>query len=108
MAAFPPLEAKELAIWKALTDPFAEAKEGINPIKVVFENKVWENSKKGSILYTYDGNTYTLGKDLNVVNNAASPEAIENDVAANLVANDGENLKVKKALKEISDALKSL
>ena len=108
LAAFPPLEAKELAIWKALTDPFAEAKEGINPIKVVFENKVWENSKKGSILYTYDGNTYTLGKDLNVVNNAASPEAIENDVAANLVANDGENLKVKKALKEISDALKSL
>lgn len=108
LAAFPPLEAKELAIWKAITDPFAEAKEGINPIKVVFENKVWENSKKGSILYTYDGNTYTLGKDLNVVNNAASPEAIENDVAANLVANDQENKKVKKALKEITDALKSL
>ena len=108
LAAFPPLEAKELAIWKALTDPFAKAKEEINPIQVVFENKVWENSKKGSILYTYDGNTYTLGKDLNVVNNAASPEAIENDVAANLVANDGENLKVKKALKEITDALKSL
>lgn len=117
LAAFPPLEAKELAIWKALTDPFAEAWDGINPVKLYKEHTVWENSKSGSILYTCDGNTYTLGKELSVVNVApqgaaaqykANAAAVETSSIDNLVGNDQENQDVKKALDKIKDALKTL
>lgn len=112
LKAFPPLEGKDLALNKAFADPFAEVKEGINPFQVVSENKVWENSKKGSILYTYDGSTYTLGNSIDVVEENNIPKAkvaaAEVGSVENLVADDNENKDVKKSLNYIMDRLKTL
>ena len=62
-------------------------------------------------------NTYTLGKELSVVNVApqgaaaqykANAAAVETSSIDNLVGNDQENQDVKKALDKIKDALKTL
>lgn len=118
LKAFPPLEAmdisKGLALKNALLDPWRELKEGLNPTKVLGENKVWENSKKGSILYTYDGSTYTLGNSLDLVkdnnNNITGTKAAAVVVGSveNLEANDNENKDVKKSLNSIIGKLNTL
>ena len=100
LKAFPPLEAKQLALNKAFFNPFKEAKEGLNPIQVTKEYDVWKNSKKGSVLFTHEGDTFILG--------AAAHPITHPNAADHLEADDNNNKDVKDALDKIKDALKEL
>jgi hypothetical protein len=110
LSAFPQYKPKETKWRKGWLDPFREHEDDIKPNKiwkVLGENKVWENKKAGSVLFTANGSTYRLGEGI-----AAVPAPPANIDGSRVVPTDpldhmsGDD--VKKAVNEIKDALKKL
>ena len=110
LSAFPKFKPEESTWRKGWLDPFREHEDDIKPNKiwkVLGENKVWENKKAGSVLFTANGSTYRLGEGI-----AAVPAPPANINGSRVVPTDpldhmsGDD--VEKAVNKIKDALKKL
>ena len=105
LVAFPPLEAKKLALTQAISDAWDDV--SINPVAVKREYDVWSNSKNGSVLFTHAGNTYELGHSIGAVQNNF-PHQVTNENALDHLEEGRDGKGVKNALKKIKNALKGI